>query len=78
MKMCVMCGRQYKKRVDEIQSLIFLFIFLPLISLYSAVHSYSTWTQGMCCLTQNILYCIKYKGFTYSSNYTTKNQISIW
>ena len=63
MKMCVMCGRQHKKRVDEIRSLIFLFIFLTLISLYFEVHNYSTWAQGMWCLTQYSL--LHYEGFTY-------------
>ena len=56
-----MCGRQHKKRVDEIRSLVFLFIILTLISLHFAVHSYSTWAQGMCCLTQYSL--LHYEGF---------------
>ena len=49
MKMCVMCGRQHKRLVDEIRSLIVLFIFLALISLHFSVHSYSTWVGSRGC-----------------------------
>jgi hypothetical protein len=62
MKMCVMCGRQHKRLVDEIRSLIVLFIFLALISLHFSVHSYSTWV-GSSRLMQYFL--LHYEGFTY-------------
>ena len=48
-----MCGRQHKK------SLIFLFIFLTLISFHFTVNSYSTWAQV----------CVASRSFLCSSTY---------